>query len=123
MRPAASSAARSARNGASRSGVLTSVHAFATEHPDPLRLLEQLTQATPDGTWINQFILRKDQLTLDGSSDNAVAIVGLLAKIPELQDVRLGASVNRDPRNGRETFQILARIPAPAAPSTPRGQP
>ena len=91
---------------------LESAHAFDKEHPAPRPILEQLSSQIPDGTWISQLNLRKDQLTLEGSSDNAIAIVSLLEKIPALKEVRLGASINRDPRNGRETFQILARIQA-----------
>jgi len=84
--------------------------AFKNEHPDPLFILEQLSSNIPDSTWVNQLSQRKDQLTFDGTSENAIAIVGLLEKTPCLKDVRLGTSINRDPRSGRETFQILARI-------------
>lgn len=96
---------------------LENAQKFSNEHPDPVQLLEQLSAQIPDNTWISQLSLRKDQLTLEGVSDNAIAIVSLLEKIPELKEVRLGASVNRDPRNGKETFQILARVQtsAPAA--------
>jgi general secretion pathway protein L len=93
---------------------LESAHAFDKEHPAPQPILEQLSSHIPDSTWISQLNLRKDQLTLEGSSDNAIAIVSLLEKIPALNEVRLGASVNRDPRSGRENFQILARIQASA---------
>jgi len=96
---------------------LESVRAFDNEHPAPQPILEQLSSQIPDSTWISQLNLRKDQLTLEGSSDNAIAIVSLLEKIPVLKEVRLGASINRDPRNGRETFQILARVQT-NAPST-----
>ncbi len=89
---------------------LESIRAFDKEHPAPQPLLEQLSAHIPDSTWISQLTLRRDQLTLEGNSDNAIAIVSLLEKIPELKEVRLGASINRDPRNGRETFQILARV-------------
>jgi len=97
---------------------LENVRAFDNEHPDMLQLLEQLSSQLPDGTWINQLSLRKDQLTLEGSSDNALAIVGLLEKLQILQEVRLGSSINRDPRNGRETFQILARVQTSAPSAT-----
>ncbi len=101
---------------------LENAFTFDQQHPDPLNLLEQLSRELPDNTWITQLNLHKDQLTLEGSSDNAVAIVSLLEKITELQEVRLGASINRDPRNGRENFQILARIqskPQPPQGATP----
>jgi general secretion pathway protein L len=97
---------------------LESARAFDNEHPAPQPILEQLSSHIPDSTWISQLTLRKDQLTLEGSSDNAIAIVSLLEKIPALKEVRLGASINRDPRNGRETFQILARIQASTPSST-----
>jgi len=89
---------------------LENARAFDNEHPAPQPILEQLSSHIPDSTWITQLNLRKDQLALEGSSDNAIAIVSLLEKIPALKEVRLGASINRDPRNGRETFQILARV-------------
>ena len=98
---------------------LENAHAFDSEHPNPQIILEQLSGQIPDSTWISQLNLRKDQLTLEGSSDNAIAIVGLLEKIPTLKEVRLGASINRDPRNGRETFQILARIHPETVTPTP----
>jgi len=93
---------------------LENAHIFNNEHPDPAQLIEQLSAHIPDSTWITQLNLRKDQLALEGSSDNAIAIVSLLEKTPSLNEVRLGASVNRDPRSGRENFQILARIQASA---------
>jgi general secretion pathway protein L len=102
---------------------LENAHAFANERVDALRLLEQLSAAIPDNTWISQLSLRKDQLTIEGSSDNAIAIVSLLEKIPELKEVRLGASINRDPRNGRETFQILARVQANPPTPNPGSEP
>ena len=95
--------------------------AFKNEHPDPLFILEQLSSNIPDSTWINQLSQRKDQLTFDGTSENAIAIVGLLEKIPCLKEVRLGTSINRDPRSGRETFQILARIDCNIIDTQPSG--
>jgi len=94
---------------------LENIHAFDNEHPNPLVILDQLTAQIPDGTWLTQFSLRKDQLTLDGVSDNAIAIVSQLEKLPDLKGVRLGSSINRDPRSGGETYQILARIQPGAA--------
>jgi general secretion pathway protein L len=89
---------------------LVNAQAYDKEHPDPLLVLDQLTRQIPDGTWLTQFNLRKDQLTLDGVSDNAVAIVSRLEKIPDLKETRLGSSINRVALTGGETFQIIARI-------------
>lgn len=91
---------------------LENAHTFDSEHPDPQLLLEQLSSQIPDNTWINQLSLNKGLLTFDGTSENAIAVVSLLEKIPELKEVRLGSSVNRDPRSGKETFQVIARAQA-----------
>jgi len=91
---------------------LDNARTFDREHPNPQGLLEQLSSQIPDNTWINQLSLNKGQLTFDGTSDNAIAVVSLLEKIPDLKEVHLGSSVNRDPRNGKETFQIVARVQA-----------
>jgi len=101
---------------------LESVRTFDNEHPDPVLLLEQLSYAIPDGTWLRLLRLSKNQITLDGSSDNAVAVIGQLEKVPELREVRLGTSVNRDPRTNKEIFQILARTQY-SNPSTSRVSP
>jgi len=89
---------------------IESIQAFDREHPNPLIALDQLSAQIPDGSWLTQYIQHKDQITLNGNSSNAIAVVSLLEKIPDLKEVRLGASINRDPRSGGETFQILARI-------------
>lgn len=89
---------------------IESLQAFDREHPNPLIVLDQLSTQIPDGSWLSQYAQRKDQLNLEGVSGNAIAIVSLLEKLPDLKEVRLGASINRDPRSGGETFQILARI-------------
>lgn len=93
---------------------LENILTFDNEHPNPLPILDQLTVQIPDSSRLSQLSLRKDQLTLDGVSENAISILSLLEKLPDLKEIRLGTSINRDPRTGGETFQILARVQPPS---------
>ncbi|MFZ5580733.1 MAG: PilN domain-containing protein [Pseudomonadota bacterium] len=89
---------------------LDMAHTFAERHPDLLPLLEQISQSIPDQAWVEKITLRKGVLSIHGRADNAIAIVASLQAAPGLRDVHLGASVDRDPRSGKEMFQIDAQI-------------
>lgn len=88
---------------------------FAEQHPDMLFLLEQLSQRIPDQGWVEKLAVKKNELSLNGQADNTIAIISAIQTIPGLREVRLGSRVARDPRSGKETFQIDASITNQAA--------
>lgn len=89
---------------------LEQIQAYARNHPIPLALLDDITRAMPDGSWLIRMELKHGHLTLDGYADDSGVIVSALERIPSLKDVRLGAGVTRNPGNGKEIFRIEASL-------------
>lgn len=96
---------------------LEQIQAYARIHPIPLALLDDITRAIPDGSWLIKMELKHGHLTLDGYADDSGVIVSALERIPGLKDVHLGSGVTRNPGNGKEIFRIDARLDQGGAPS------
>jgi len=84
-------------------------------------LLEAVTRALPDGTYLFRFEVRDGQVDLHGSSTAASSLIGILETTGELAGVRFASPVTRDGATGRERFHIVAELvaPAPAPPPPP----
>ncbi|MEW6727937.1 MAG: PilN domain-containing protein [Pseudomonadota bacterium] len=89
---------------------LDQIQAYARSHPIPLVLLDDITRAMPDGSWLIKMELKHGHLILDGYADDSGVIVSALERIPGLKDVRLGSGVTRNPGNGKEIFRIEASL-------------
>jgi general secretion pathway protein L len=96
---------------------LEQIQAYARLHPIPLGLLNDITRAIPDGSWLIKLELKHGHLTLDGYADDSGVIVAALERIPNLKNVRLGSGVTRNPGNGKEIFRIEANLLEQGAPS------
>lgn len=69
-------------------------------------VLEAVSRALPDGTWLTRLELRKGQIRLVGQSGNATALIGQLEASPFFEAVRFVAPVTPGP--GGQTFVIEA---------------
>ncbi len=74
------------------------------------QVLAVLTDALPDGTWLNDLSLRSGDLTIDGQSDNAARLIGLLAAVPGLHGPSFTAPVTRSPDNRTDQFSLHATV-------------
>ncbi len=79
-------------------------------------VLEDLTQRTPDDTYLQRLEVRDGRVRLFGISAAASNLIGRLEDSPLLEGVRFESSVTRDAASGRERFSIVADlVAAPAA--------
>ena len=78
--------------------------------PAMVVLLEELTQALPDDTWLEQLDVQGTRLQLRGQSAAAAKLLGLLEASPWLREVSFSAPIVTDPNSGREFFQISAQV-------------
>ena len=79
-------------------------------HVDHIQLLQQLTQALPDDVALQSLMVKQQTLTLQGVSDNASAVLQLLAALPGLKEVRFPSAVTRVPNSAKESFVLNAEI-------------
>lgn len=73
-------------------------------------VLQQLTHAVPDGSWLTQFDAREDTLRISGYSTSASTLVPRIESSASFREVRFRSKVSRDGRIGREHFQLEIKI-------------
>ncbi len=78
--------------------------------PAMVELLETLSQALPDDTYLLRLDVRDNNVSLQGSSKSASALIGILEQTPYLAKTRFASPVTREGKGGRERFHISARL-------------
>jgi general secretion pathway protein L len=84
--------------------------AQAQQSGDALQVLAQLTDALPDGTWLDDLTLKSGLLTVDGQSSDAAALIGRLAASPGLRDPSFTAPVTRTADGKADQFSLQASL-------------
>lgn len=106
------------------------------ERVEPLAVLDLVTQAVPDDTWVQRLQLQGAKLTLSGPTPNTAALMNRFSSLPQVRDVRSPVAATRA-QSGRENYTIeLTLLPealrppgvatatnAAAAPSAPAHAP
>jgi general secretion pathway protein L len=74
--------------------------------PGALPLIEELSDITPDDTWVSRLSIDGTQLTLQGESGSATALIGLYENSPMLANVRFRAQLTKNAATSRDRFDI-----------------
>lgn len=85
-----------------------------------LRVMDELSRVVPNNTYLSNLRYRAGILEIQGSAENASALIPTLERSPVFQNVNFNAPSNRG-RDNRETFSVKAEVektkePAKAAP-------
>lgn len=84
---------------------------------EPLAVMDLLTQAVPDDTWIQRLQLQGSKLTLSGQTPNTATLMNKLSGVPQVRDVKAPAPATRA-NAGRENFTVeLTLLPAALRPA------
>lgn len=81
--------------------------------PLSVELLDELTQRLDDTTWLQRLDLRAGKLTMQGASQNASALLGVLEQSPLLRNARFESSVTRERDGESERFSISVDVAEP----------
>lgn len=88
------------------------------ERVEPLAVLDLVTQAVPDDTWVQRLQLQGAKLTLSGPTPNTAALMNRFSGLPQVRDVRSPMAATRA-QSGRENFTIeLTLLPEALRPTT-----
>jgi len=79
-------------------------------HPLVSEMLSEVTQRLPDDTWVSQFQVKGDRVTLSGYSASASALIEGLEASEMLSQVRFTSPITLDSRFGVERFNLAAGI-------------
>jgi hypothetical protein len=82
---------------------------------EPLRILRQMTDRLPQGTWLTGIRLEDRKVEIDGLSPSASEIFPLLSREGQFRKMEFASPITRQPDN-LERFQIRAEfVPNPAS--------
>jgi len=74
-----------------------------------LRILDELSKAIPTNAYLSNFRYRNGVVEIQGSAENASALIPLLERSPLFENVAFNAPSNRS-RDNRETFSLKADV-------------
>ncbi|MGI9383456.1 MAG: PilN domain-containing protein, partial [Methyloligellaceae bacterium] len=73
-------------------------------------VLEALSKALPDHSYLKKLEVRGQEVKLSGISTDAAALITRLEASPRFAKVSFSAPTTRQPGSDRETFAIVARL-------------
>lgn len=76
----------------------------------PHRVLNELSNALPDDTWLEALQLRPEAAILSGQSQSAADLLPILQRSPLFKDVAFDAPIVKDDATQRETFRIRMSV-------------
>ncbi|AHF00139.1 PilN domain-containing protein [Thioalkalivibrio paradoxus] len=76
------------------------------ETPDPVRLLDQVTDVLPDSAYLEHYHQQGRRVQMRGVASDTAALMQGLRDVPQFTSVRIPTAIARDSRTGRERFQI-----------------
>ena len=91
---------------------LRSIGPWLERTPDPLRVLDLLTDAIPDSAFLDQYHQQGTRVQIQGVAEDTAALVADLRNLPGIDEVRIPSAIAADPRTGKERFQIEFEIVA-----------
>ena len=80
--------------------------------PAAIEVLDELTRALPDSSWLSHVELAGNTLRIRGESPDAAALVKAMAAAKLFRGAALEGSVTRDPGAARERFAIVVTTQA-----------
>ncbi|NBQ86954.1 MAG: fimbrial assembly protein [Betaproteobacteria bacterium] len=89
-----------------RSMQLQELNAIVAESAQPLPVLEGLTKALSDETWLQTLQLQGTKVTMTGQTPNAAALMRQLGALPGVSDVKAPTAAIKPPGAPKEVFTI-----------------
>ena len=75
-----------------------------------IEYIHELTGALPDDSWINRLAIRDGEIHLQGESDGAASIIGILEDSEYFNDTRFRSPVTKNNATGKEEFHVVSKI-------------
>lgn len=85
--------------------------------PTVLRILDELTRVFPDDTWVSRLEISGSRLRIQGESENASSLIGLLEGTAIFRDVSFSSPVTASPRSNLDRFAIESRLNGSSEPT------
>ncbi|MGI9409902.1 MAG: PilN domain-containing protein [Hyphomicrobiaceae bacterium] len=81
-----------------------------SDNPPAVWVLNAMSQAVPDHSWLNRLTFQNNSVLVTGTSTNSAALVPALESSGMFTQVRFSGPTTRDPKTSRESFSISAVV-------------
>ena len=78
--------------------------------PTKIQLLDELTRVVPDDTWLTRIQINGTTVRIQGESEGASSLIGLIEASELLHDARFSSPVTKNPRTSNDRFVVEAQI-------------
>lgn len=86
------------------------IYAMLTARPPTIRVLDELSRAVPENTWLIDLQLAGDRVSFKGYSQEPAGVISALEASPLFHDARFISPVIPDTRSGLDRITISARL-------------
>lgn len=76
-------------------------------------LIERLSELLPDDSWVTQLRVSQGVVRVVGQAASAAELIRLIESAPGFEGARLESPARRDPKTGRERFNLSFRVLRP----------
>jgi general secretion pathway protein L len=78
--------------------------------PLVIAVLDELTLRLPDNTWLSRLELSGNEVSMQGESADAAALISILEESQMLSETRFASPITRNPTTSRDRFVIESKL-------------
>jgi general secretion pathway protein L len=89
---------------------LDDVMAYIKMQPQPLAVLNLLSEKIPDTAYLQRFNINAQRVAISGQADNAAALMQVLGGVPGISNVRAPSAITRMAGSSKELFALELNV-------------
>lgn len=82
------------------------VMAYIKTQPQPLAVLNLLSEKVPDTAYLQRFNINAQRVAISGQADNAASLMQVLGSVPSISNVRAPSAITRMAGSSKELFAL-----------------
>jgi general secretion pathway protein L len=81
--------------------------------PMTIAVIDEMTRILPDNTWLSRIDIAGNEIQIQGQSEAAASLIGLIEESPAFENARFRSPVTQIPQTDAERFHLSADWSAP----------
>lgn len=81
--------------------------------PTTIAIIDDMSRILPDNTWLSRLDIAGDEIQIQGQSEAAASLIGLIEESPNFENARFRSPVTQVPQTDSERFHLSANWSTP----------
>ncbi len=81
--------------------------------PTTIAIIDDMSRILPDNTWLSRLDIAGDEIQIQGQSEAAASLIGLIEESPTFENARFRSPVTQVPQTDAERFHLSANWSTP----------